>query len=66
MDTVEDYKKEKDHNYISNLITEYFSQKLFSLISEIFVRKDDKDQEAQEYADELEEQEQYLNHLGVN
>jgi hypothetical protein len=46
MDAVEDYKKGKDHNYIVKLISEFFSQKLFSLIHEIFVRKEDKDQEA--------------------
>ena len=63
MDTVEDFKKGKDHSYIVKLISEFFSQKLFSLIQEIFVRKEDKDQEAQEFADEIEELEQlYNNH----
>ena len=46
MDTVDDAKKGKDHQYIVKLISEYFSQKLFTLIQEIFVRKEDKDQEA--------------------
>jgi hypothetical protein len=43
MDAVEDFKKERDHSYIVKLISEFFSQKLFSLIHEIFVRKEDKD-----------------------
>ena len=46
MDAVEDYKKGKDHAYIVKLISEFFSQKLFSTIHEIFVRKEDKDIEA--------------------
>lgn len=29
MDLVDDFKKEKDHDYIVQQITEYFSQKLF-------------------------------------
>ena len=63
MDQVDDAKKGRDHVYIVKLISEYFSQKLFSLIHEIFVRKEDKDQEAQDYAEELEDQE-YLAALG--
>jgi hypothetical protein len=43
MDVADDVKKGKDHYFISKLITEYFSQKLFSQVHEIFVRKDDKD-----------------------
>jgi hypothetical protein len=49
MDAVEDYKKGKDHQYIVKLISEFFSQKLFSVIHEIFVRKEDKEIEAQEF-----------------
>ncbi len=29
MDMVDDVKKEKDHDYIANLISDYFSHKLF-------------------------------------
>lgn len=61
MDAVEDYKKGKDHQYIVKLISEFFSQKLFSLIHEIFVRKEDKDIEAQEFQDEIEELEYQAN-----
>ena len=43
MDNVDDVKHQRDHEYISKLIGEYFSQKLFSLIHEIFVRQEDKD-----------------------
>ena len=43
MDIVDDVKKERDHDYISRLISDYFSQKLFTLIGEIFVRKEDKE-----------------------
>lgn len=35
MDKVDDFKKEKDHVYISKVISDYFSQKLYSLVSEI-------------------------------
>lgn len=61
MDAVEDYKKGKDHQYIVKLISEFFSQKLFSLIHEIFVRKEDKDIEAQEFQDEIDELEYQAN-----
>lgn len=64
MDTVDDAKKGRDHGYIVKLISEYFSQKLFSLIHEIFVRKEDKDQEAQDFAEDLEDQE-YLAALNI-
>jgi hypothetical protein len=43
------------------LISEFFSQKLFSLIHEIFVRKEDKDIEAQEFQDEIDELEYQAN-----
>lgn len=49
MDQVDEYKKEKDHGYIVTLIGEYFSQKLFNIVGEIFVRKEDKDQELIEF-----------------
>lgn len=39
MDTVDDVKKEKDHEYICKLISEYFSQKLFDKVNEIYMRK---------------------------
>jgi hypothetical protein len=34
MDTVDDVKKEIDHEYVSKLITHYFSQKLFREVSD--------------------------------
>jgi hypothetical protein len=45
MDQVEEFKKERDHDYIARLINEYFSQKLFNIVGEVFVRKEDRDQE---------------------
>ena len=35
MDTVEDFKKEPDHEYICKLIDDHFSQKLFEKITNI-------------------------------
>ncbi len=61
MDAVEDYKKGKDHQYIVRLISEFFSQKLFTVIQDLFVRKDDKDLEAQEFQEEIEELEYQAN-----
>lgn len=49
MDTVDDVKKEKDHEYICKTITDYFSQKLFEKITEVYMKKPleqiNKDQE---------------------
>lgn len=39
MDTVDDVKKEKDHDYICKLISEHFSQKLFDKVNEFFMKK---------------------------
>ena len=57
MDAVDDSKKEHDHPYIVKMITEYFSKKLFSTVTEIYMRKDDKNAETvaeEEEDDELE------------
>ena len=35
MDTVEDFKKEPDHEYICKLIDDHFSQKLFEKVANI-------------------------------
>ena len=35
MDTVEDYKKEPDHEFICKLIDEHFSQKMFEKLTNI-------------------------------
>jgi hypothetical protein len=35
MEAVEDFKKEKDHDWICKLIDEYFTQKLLRAIEEI-------------------------------
>ena len=35
MDTVEDYKKEPDHEFICKLIDEHFSQKMFEKVANI-------------------------------
>ena len=35
MDTVEDFKKEPDYDYICKLIDEHFSQKLFEKVANI-------------------------------
>jgi hypothetical protein len=32
MDTAEDFEREKDHDYISKLITEYFCKKLLEKV----------------------------------
>lgn len=52
MDLVDDVKKGKDHDYICRLISEHFSQKLFSLVSEIFLRKDKKEDQYEAEEDE--------------
>ena len=47
---MDDVKKERDHEYVSKLISTYFSQKLFTTVSEIFVRKDDEANQPEEYS----------------
>lgn len=39
MDAVDDVKKEVDHDYVSKLITTYFSQKLFCAVSDFMMKK---------------------------
>ena len=42
MDSVDDQKKERDHEFIERLIGEYFSRKLLSMIEDMDVKKDDE------------------------
>lgn len=39
MDDVEDFKKEFDHDYISNLISQYFSLKLMEKVEKFHLRR---------------------------
>ena len=39
MDAVDDIKKEADHEYVSKLIVQYFSQKLFNAVSDFMMKK---------------------------
>ena len=43
MDTVDDVKKEVDHEFISNLITQHFSQRLFVCVSDFQTKKTDEE-----------------------
>lgn len=61
MDDVEDYKKEFDHDYISNLISEYFSLKLMDKVEKFHMRRkqnqeaipfEASDTDEEEYSDE--------------
>jgi len=53
MDTVDDIKKERDHDYIASLITDYFSQKLFPLVNEFLTRREDmSDAEEDDYEED--------------
>eukprot|EP00347_Sterkiella_histriomuscorum_P016015 403354822 len=47
MDTVDDIKKERDHDYIVHVISEYFSQKLFPLVGELLAKKEDMNKDDQ-------------------
>jgi len=60
MDDVEDYKKEFDHEFIANLISQYFSLKLMEKVEKFHMRRK-QNQEAvpfeasdtdEEYSDE--------------
>lgn len=58
LDLVDDVKKEEDHEYISKLITQYFSQKLFVEVSDFQMKKSREDIYAEEVIDsEAEEDE---------
>ena len=43
MDDVEDFKKEFDHEYISSIITNHFSSKLFLQVDKYRLRTTDKE-----------------------
>lgn len=43
MDAVDDVKREIDHEYISTLITEYFSSKIFDVVSDLLYKKTDEE-----------------------
>jgi len=39
MDEVDDVEKEQDHDYISKLITDHFSSKVFDIISDLMYKR---------------------------
>ena len=43
MDTVDDVKKEVDHEFISSLITQHFSQRLFVCVSDFQTKKTEEE-----------------------
>jgi hypothetical protein len=51
-DQVDDVKKEPDHNYISKLITQHFSQRLFTEVSDFQMKKSREDEEVLSEIDE--------------
>jgi len=52
MDAGEDFKRDHDHYYISNLITDIFSQKMFKKVSEFYSHKKIDDNEESDSEDE--------------
>jgi len=53
MDSVDDQKKERDHDFIERLISEYFSRKLLTMIEDMDVKKDaEEGGQALEYREE--------------
>ena len=57
MDTVDDQKKERDHEFIEKLITEYFSKKLLSMVEDMDIKKDDEAEAAHEYQEDEDDDE---------
>ena len=58
MDTVDDQKKERDHDFIERLIGEYFSRKLLTMIEDMDVKKDvEEGREALEYQEDQDDEE---------
>jgi hypothetical protein len=45
LELVDDVKKEPDHEYISKLITQHYSQKLFTEVSDFQMKKTRDDEE---------------------
>lgn len=43
MDEVDDIKRGPDHDFISRLITDYFSQKIFDVVCDFMVKKNDEE-----------------------
>ena len=64
MDTVDDVKKEADHEYVSRLITHYFSQRLFNTVSDFLMKKSKEEiYQDEELSDNPDEQD-YMDEYG--
>ena len=64
MDTVDDVKKEADHEYVSDLITRYFSQRLFNTVSDFLMKKTKEEiYQDEELSDNPDEQD-YMDEYG--
>ena len=59
MDDVDDVKRERDHEQISELITKYFSHKLFNLVSDFQMKKSQEQIYAEEIVGEQSEESEY-------
>lgn len=55
LDLVDDVKKEPDHDFISKLITQHFSQKLFIEVSDFMLKKTKEEIYAEEIVSDNEE-----------
>jgi SAM-dependent MidA family methyltransferase len=43
MDAVDDIKKEEDHDFVSKLITQYFSHKIFDAVTDFIMKKSNEE-----------------------
>ena len=43
MDAVDDIKKEDDHDFVSKLITQYFSHKIFDAVTDFIMKKSNEE-----------------------
>jgi len=64
MDTVDDVKKEADHEYVSKLITQYFSQRLFNTVSDFLMKKAKEEMDNDEVLSDNPDEQDYMDEYG--
>lgn len=65
MDEVTDFKKEKDHEFVSKLITAELSQKLFTAVREFLAKRDEVKQREQEQLRDIVNEDGMLDNLDL-
>lgn len=59
MDAVDDIKKEEDHDYVSKLITQHFSHKIFDAVTDFIMKKSNEEIYQNDVVSDHEEEDEY-------